>query len=171
MRDQALECTDASANTAASFHTSSLPCTRADLLAEGEECISASLPVLEAAGDLSDGGAAHPCSSLQPDQWALMQAMYNSLGTLWSRRGDLPAALKWLEKAERLFKLSSAPAESTKKGSLQAAAKQMSPGFTTTLFYLAQVHGHAGDKDLSAQYCGATLQRQLEAGAQIKLVR
>jgi hypothetical protein len=39
------------------------------------------------------------------------------------------------------------------------------PHYTTTLYYLAQVHGHAGDKVLSASYCAATLNRQLKEGA------
>lgn len=37
-------------------------------------------------------------------------------------------------------------------------------GHTTTLFFLAQVHGHAGRRDRSALYCAATLQRQLASG-------
>ncbi|GAX74504.1 hypothetical protein CEUSTIGMA_g1953.t1 [Chlamydomonas eustigma] len=35
---------------------------------------------------------------------------------------------------------------------------------TSTLFYLAQVHAHAQNRVLSAHYCAATLQRQLESG-------
>ena len=36
--------------------------------------------------------------------------------------------------------------------------------YTTTLFYLAQVHGHARDREKSAEYCAATLGRQLQTG-------
>ncbi len=55
-----------------------------------------------------------------------------------------------------------------------AAAGVADPGgsaeqrYTTTLFYLAQVHGQAGDKDKSALFCAATLNRQLREGAMVR---
>lgn len=36
--------------------------------------------------------------------------------------------------------------------------------YTATLYYMAQVYGHAGDKVQSASYCAATLNRQLKEG-------
>lgn len=43
-------------------------------------------------------------------------------------------------------------------------ACQLEEYHTTTLFYMAQVHGLMGNKEQSAAYCAATLNRQLKQG-------
>jgi hypothetical protein len=54
------------------------------------------------------------------------------------------------------------PAWPTSDSSDQAAAAEAH--YTTSLYYLAQVHGLAGNKDESAMYCAATLNRQVHGG-------
>lgn len=48
--------------------------------------------------------------------------------------------------------------------SLLIVADTVDRDHTTTLFFMAQVHGLKGDKLLSASYCAATLNRQLKQG-------
>ncbi len=177
-----------------------------DLLPEAEASVAAGLATLEqAVGALQppqeDAAAPPPqqvaLAAAQGEHVVLLQAAYNGLGALWSRRGDLPAALAWLTKAETLASWAiaearrlaaaaapeqqrppaenghapGAPGEGRPSDAAEtpaapldgwaAAAEELEAGFTTTLFFLAQVHGHAADRHRSAHYCAATLQRQL----------
>ncbi|KAJ9534118.1 hypothetical protein QJQ45_002106 [Haematococcus lacustris] len=159
-----------------------------DLLKDGEDCVQAALPVLS-----SHVGRACPCannkdpasSTASQDQACseqetgtlckLQQDCYNSLAVLWCSRGDHAAALSWLKKAEEVYKqhLGCNPATASntstdipRADTMQAIHMQsLEAGYTSTLFYLAQVHGHADNRDQSARYCAATLQRQLAAGS------
>ncbi|GIM16324.1 hypothetical protein Vretimale_18956, partial [Volvox reticuliferus] len=60
-----------------------------DLLADGQSSIEAGLPPLE----------------LEPETYlAWLIESYNALGALYSDRGDLTAALRWLQRAEELYR-------------------------------------------------------------------
>lgn len=56
------------------------------------------------------------------------------------------------------------PAAAAVGHALRVRLQALEAGYTTTLFYLAQVMGHMGRRDRSALYCAATLQRQLASG-------
>lgn len=64
--------------------------------------------------------------------------------------------------AEPQLKAGAEPVGAPSEPSLRERADAQ---YTTTLFYLSQVHLHRGDKHQSAMYCAATLGRQLKAGA------
>lgn len=130
-----------------------------DLLADGQACLEEALPWLEAnltpSAECSSGKADQDDESVGP---ALILECYNGMGALQSGRSDFDAALAWLEKAEALYE------SIVKHNPLSKAEKNVEAQYTSTLFYLAQVYAHADRKDKSAEYCAATLRRQLEGG-------
>ena len=131
-----------------------------DLLADGQASLEEALPWLEANLTNSSSGAPECVAPAVDDRQgpSLLLECYNAFGALQSSRSEFDAALAWLEKAEALYKRidkSSAPT-STLAG--------VETQHTRTLFYFAQVYAHAGCKERSAEYCAATLRRQLESG-------
>jgi hypothetical protein len=78
---------------------------------------------------------------------------------------SLPAAMQpsSSEPATTAAELSCSTSSSTWE-SVLVDADTVDRDHTTTLFYMAQVHGLKGNKLLSASYCAATLNRQLKQG-------
>ncbi|MEW5303813.1 MAG: hypothetical protein WDW36_006468 [Sanguina aurantia] len=133
-----------------------------DLRGDGEQCLLQALPVLESA----------------PTQITEVQECWNTLGALHSSRGSFDVAIVWLHKAEALYEAErthgqqgqSSLAPTIGAGSPPAPSApqpdviKLEAQYTSTVFFLAQVHSHAGNKDSSALYCAKTLQRQLDSG-------
>ena len=95
---------------------------------------------------------------------------YNQLGALWGNRDDHQKALEFLLKAKAVYEAhrdaSPMAAEQWLLGNPASEADRaglLEDLHTHTLFYLAQVYGHTGHPQLSAQYCHDTLGRQLRA--------
>lgn len=95
---------------------------------------------------------------------------YNQLGVLWGNRDDHQKALQYLLEAKTVYETHRAiPPVAAEQwllgdaGSEADRAKLLEDLHTHTLFYLAQVYGHTGQPQLSAQYCRDTLGRQLRA--------
>eukprot|EP00878_Enallax_costatus_P016466 GHUV01017272.1.p1 GENE.GHUV01017272.1~~GHUV01017272.1.p1 ORF type:complete len:553 (+),score=189.00 GHUV01017272.1:136-1794(+) len=125
--------------------------------------------------------------------YAILQQGSNALGGLWCGREEFDTSLRYLKAASDLYDkikaLSSSsgntPADLSAVSANVAAetpelqnqlsrvweeafaadAEQVEQQYTTTLYYMAQVYGYAGDKLRSASYCAATLNRQLKEGA------
>jgi hypothetical protein len=121
------------------------------------------------------------------ESYAAQQQAHNALGGLWCSREEFETSLKHLKTAAELYRKIKASLQDSSSSSAeeQQGQQQQEPTtgamnnswvaqltdaaaaelhYTTTLYYLAQVHGHAGDKVLSASYCAATLNRQLKEG-------
>jgi len=115
------------------------------------------------------------------------QEVHNQLGVLWCNRGEHAKALCCLERARAAYEARTEEAERTPVlgGVLEQAPEPPAPTegkdaeigrvhdgslapveahYTQTLFFLAQVQGHLGREDESADACGLCLRRQLEAG-------
>lgn len=125
---------------------------------------------------------------------AIRQLGNNALGALWCGREDFDTSLQYLQTASDLYNKmkaqSSSSGSSSTEADLPAAsvsasadvpeqqtqlstawdevfaadAAQVERQYTTTLYFMAQVYGYAGDKLRSASYCAATLNRQLQEG-------
>ena len=97
--------------------------------------------------------------------------VFNQLGILWGNRNEQQKALECLLKAKAVYESHVAlppPVTSTQwlvgeERSEEEREKAFESQHTLTLFYLAQVYGNLKQAKLSAQYCQATLSRQLEA--------
>eukprot|EP00854_Cymbomonas_tetramitiformis_P025751 gene25751-31503_t len=90
-----------------------------------------------------------------------LQDGYNTLGILWCNREDHNVAEKWLKKSEELYLKRDCTDESPDaKSTRQNKYRQ-------TLFYLAQVYGHLGQPDRSAEYCGSTLEISAKSFAEL----
>lgn len=94
----------------------------------------------------------------------------NQLGVVWGNRDDHQKALEFLLNAKAVYEAhhSSSPMNAEQwllgnPGSEAHREKLLEDLHTHTLFYLAQVYGHIGEPDLSAQYCQDTLGRQLRS--------
>jgi hypothetical protein len=116
------------------------------------------------------------------DAWAIQQQAHNALAALWCDRGDTTVSLQHLTSAtelhakigrsqqdvSRVLDHDGRPASAGSVDSSWAAALNYAANaeaqYATTLYYLAQVHGHAGNKEHSAAYCAATLNKQLQQG-------
>jgi hypothetical protein len=122
------------------------------------------------------------------ESYTAQQQAHNALGGLWCSREEFETSLDHLKTATELYgeiKASLQDSSSSSNTEEQQGQQQQEsatgsvhnswvaqltdaaaaePHYTTTLYYLAQVHGHAGDKVLSASYCAATLNRQLKEG-------
>jgi hypothetical protein len=127
------------------------------------------------------------------ESYAAQQQAHNALGGLWCSREEFDTSLEHLKTAAELHSKikaslqdSSSAIADQQPGQQQQQQQQeleLATGsvtdswaaqitdaaavelhYTTTLYYLAQVHGHAGDKVLSASYCAATLNRQASEG-------
>ena len=91
---------------------------------------------------------------------SLVQDALNHIGVLWASRDDHTKALETLCRSRELY-------EQHKD---KVTDESWDPPtrcdalYTLTMFYLAQVYGHVGDSEQSAQCCIVTLQRQLTAG-------
>ncbi|XP_069466714.1 KIF-binding protein isoform X2 [Ambystoma mexicanum] len=104
---------------------------------------------------------------------AYLQAQ-NNLGILWSGRGEIQVAQTYLESAESLYiqymkQIGKPPLElhehfmaREEQYTEQERFKRFEKVYTHTLYYLAQVYKHLEFIEKSAQYCHATLKRQLE---------
>eukprot|EP00741_Cyanophora_paradoxa_P025013 tig00000331_g24145.t1 len=80
---------------------------------------------------------------------------FNTLGLLWYGRRCIEKSAGYFEKAERAF-------DSAAGGSQREPAVQRR--HTLTLFYLAQVYTHLGDRERASHFLQATLERQLSSG-------
>ena len=95
---------------------------------------------------------------------------YNQLGVMWGNRDAHQKALELLLKAATVYETNRAtPPMAAEQwllgnaGSELDRSKLLEDLHTHTLFYLAQVYGHTGQPQLSAQHCRDTLGRQLRA--------
>eukprot|EP00300_Choanocystis_sp_HF-7_P007943 c15606_g1_i1.p1 GENE.c15606_g1_i1~~c15606_g1_i1.p1 ORF type:complete len:634 (+),score=169.64 c15606_g1_i1:44-1903(+) len=110
----------------------------------------------------------------------------NQLGVLWSNREEFPKSMEFLQRAERFYKDLSA-GEQTKKLFLENVTEEeramhgdkLQPNtdmarveelYTLTAFFIAQVYGHMGKSESSAEYCQLCLQRQLNDFEVLNLV-
>lgn len=121
---------------------------------------------------------------------AAQQQGHNALGALCCSREQLDASLEHLRTAVQLYQQlvplleqraaadasqsSGSDGDGSGSGRRRRSASwadalvdasQVEAEHTSSLYYLAQVHGHAGDRAASASYCAATLNRQLKHGA------
>eukprot|EP00775_Hariotina_reticulata_P006308 gene6308-6543_t len=113
------------------------------------------------------------------DAWALQQQAHNALAALWCDRGDITVSLQHLDAATELHaKIATSLQQTTSDkdhgppavadsgeccwAAVLKYAADAEAQYATTLYYLAQVHGHAGNKESSAAYCAATLNKQLQ---------
>lgn len=98
-----------------------------------------------------------------------IQALLNTSST----EGDsslLPSAPAADREIDSITTLSSQQDSTRWDNIITATADQVEQQYTTTLYYMAQVYGYAGDKLRSASYCAATLNRQLRQGWLVGLV-
>jgi len=152
-----------------------------DLLAEGQQALESALPWLEQHQDhhlalllecLNAMGAL--CSGRAELDDALTwlsksEAVYSKHRGRWGRaasahrqqQGDASASAA--AAATAAGGSSSAADDSAATSSSSRTWDDVETNFTSTLFYMAQVHGHAMRKSESAIYCAATLQRQLQS--------
>eukprot|EP00667_Euglena_gracilis_P022597 EG_transcript_25217 len=132
----------------------------AEELGAGQEHLESALRRLRAirgaAPVAADGTPTGDAEDVAVDtQWDfLLMEVYNHLGVLWSGRGENPKALRFLEAAERLYEARPTGGPETDGSALETCHLQ-------TVFFLAQVHAHLGDKAASSRYCMTTLQKQL----------
>jgi len=103
--------------------------------------------------------AVNHCKTAPKRNRILHQEALNSLGVLWCNRNDHDKAQTFLEESEEVYEDSA----DDKLG--ESDKDKMEAQYTLTLFYLAQVFGHLGDAQKSADYCSLTLNRQLEANS------
>lgn len=97
----------------------------------------------------------------------------NELGIVYANRSEYKKAYDYLvesEKAYKEFKLTTknALAITDVFGTAEEIEEGKGPNeleslYTLCTFYMAQVYGHLGELDKSAQYCHLTLRRQMEA--------
>eukprot|EP00955_Chlamydomonas_euryale_P115647 366366-Chlamydomonas_euryale.AAC.30 len=134
-----------------------------DLLPDGQADVEAALAVLQQ----------RPSRHL-----GLLIECHNALGALQSSRDDLDGARARLVQAKQLYAAHRRSAEGSLGGVAGSHADAASTPsvwddverqHTSTLFFLAQVHGHAGERQQSAECCAATLQRQLDSGEMHKV--
>ena len=128
-----------------------------DEVAEGEKAFEACRNLLYAD------------SSCQNRAAYLTIAVLNQLGLLWSGREEYSKALGFLKQATEVYRgCEDQPAPLTDKEWMGGQCKEerereiaLEDLHTHTLFYTAQVYGQLGEPKLSADYCRATLCRQL----------
>lgn len=103
------------------------------------------------------------------------QHLLNNLGILWTARRDYEKSLKFFKDAEQLyisFKQKTGGAPKAMEEYLtrpwdddkieHKRSIEFEKTYTLTLYYMAQVYAKRDEKELSAEYCQITLQRQLE---------
>ncbi|XP_076099497.1 KIF-binding protein-like [Mytilus galloprovincialis] len=103
------------------------------------------------------------------------QHLLNNLGILWSARRDYNKALKFLKDAEQQYLHFKEECGSAPKSLQEYLEKpwdedkiehkrnlEFEKTYTLTLYYMAQVYAKLDEKELSAEYCQITLERQLE---------
>ena len=97
----------------------------------------------------------------------------NELGIVYANRSEYKKAYDYLAESEKVYK----EFKSTAKDALAitdvfGTAEEVEDGkgpkeleslYTLCTFYMAQVYGHLGELEKSAQYCHLTLRRQMEA--------
>ena len=130
-----------------------------DLLSDAETALESGLASLK-----------HLSSDSDADYTALILEGSNGLAALWCNRDEFDKAKGFLDTANEMYSACQGCTDSCAVpdhlGGDDAAtfAAKVEEQHTLTLFYLAQVYGHLGDKDKSAEFCGATLIRQLRTG-------
>lgn len=97
----------------------------------------------------------------------------NELGIVYANRSEYKKAYEYLvdsEKAYKDFKAASKTAlaitdvfGTEEEIEVGKGDQELESLYTLCTFYMAQVYGHLGELDKSAQYCHLTLRRQMEA--------
>ncbi|XP_005183489.1 KIF-binding protein [Musca domestica] len=110
---------------------------------------------------------------LEPPAIIPYMGAMNEMGIIYANRTEYKKSFEYLAEAEKSYK----EFMQTKKSPLAitdvfGTADEIEPGkglkeleslYTLCSFYLAQVYGHLGELEKSAQYCHMTLRRQVEA--------
>lgn len=103
------------------------------------------------------------------------QHVQNNLGILWTARRDYEKSLKFFKDAEQIYLSYKQETGGGPKAMEEYITKpwdedklehkrmvEFEKTYTLTLYYMAQVYAKRDEKELSAEYCQITLQRQLE---------
>ena len=103
------------------------------------------------------------------------QHLQNNLGILWTARRDYEKSLKFFKDAEQIYLSYKQQTGGGPKAMEEYITKpwdedklerkrmvEFEKTYTLTLYYMAQVYAKRDEKELSAEYCQITLQRQLE---------
>jgi hypothetical protein len=101
--------------------------------------------------------------------------IYLYLGILWTARRDYEKSLKFFKDAEQIYLSYKQQTGGGPKAMEEYITKpwdedklerkrmvEFEKTYTLTLYYMAQVYAKRDEKELSAEYCQITLQRQLE---------
>eukprot|EP01156_Anaeramoeba_ignava_P015456 Anaeramoba_ignava/a613494_48.p1 GENE.a613494_48~~a613494_48.p1 ORF type:complete len:278 (+),score=124.52 a613494_48:48-881(+) len=88
-----------------------------------------------------------------------LQEVYNQRGVLYAECGDIPNAIKTLEKSQEIY------LENKKNSSENQEPKYLQHVenvYNLSLFYFAQVYQKIGQKEIASFYLAKTLERQIE---------
>lgn len=92
---------------------------------------------------------------------ATVQEALNRIGVLWAAREEHEKAYEALERSRALYLGRESGDDTLSDEKLWDPPARCDELYTLTMFYLAQVHGHLGRAEESAQCCVVTLRRQL----------